>query len=314
CLDPNACNYNPDATVSDGNCAYELDCSGICGGILVEDICGFCGGSAVVEEECLQYLCNLELASYLTFGQGTSDITGFKQDDREFAVIGLVDDVAAFVDITDPFNPVEIGRIAGTPSIWRDLKYWNRHVYIGTEATDGIKVVSVDNPDNPTLVYTITDITNSHNIHIDEDGYLYIVGAAEYDIWIYDLSVPEVPELVGTWEGEYLHDIEVYNNKIYGAGIYTGQFYIIDVSDKTNPMTILSHLTGLYGASTHDCAVTYDEQYLVTADETSGGHIKIWDISDYNNINLLSEYQTHPNHSIHNVYIRPQTNLVIMSY
>ena len=192
---------------------------------------------------------------------------------------------------------MEVGRISGTPSTWRDLKYWNRHVYIGTEADDGIKVISVDDPDNPVLVNSITDFTSSHNIHIDADGYH-----------------PETPQFVGSWDGEYLHDIEVFNNKIYGAGIYSGQFYIIDVSDKTNPTTILSHYSGLDGISTHDCAVTEDEQYLITADETNGGHIKIWDISDYDNINLVSEYMTHPEHSVHNVYVRPGTNLVIMSY
>jgi len=259
--------------------------------------------------------CNLGLASYLGFGQGASDITGFYQDGREFAVVGLVeDDAAVFVDITDPFNPFEISRITGTPSIWRDLKYWDRHVYIGTEAPDGVKVVSVDNPDEPTLVYTIDDFTNSHNIHIDMDGYLYVVGAADHDIWIYDLSIPYEPILVGTWNGEYLHDIEVYNNKLYGAGIYSGQFYIIDVNDKANPETILSHFTGLEGVSTHDCAITYDEKYLITADETSGGHVKIWDITDYQNINMVSEYMTNPNHSVHNIYIRPDTDLLIISY
>ena len=315
CMDSEACNYNQDALVDDGSCAYELDCAGICGGDAVEDICGICDGNTNIEAECAQYYCNLEMASYLTFGQGLSDITGFYQDGREFAVVGLIqDDAASFVDITDPFNPFEVGRIGGTPSIWRDLKYWNRHVYIGTEAEDGVKVVSVDDPDNPTLVNIITDFTNSHNIHIDSDGYLYVIGAADHDVWIYDLNIPATPELVGTWNGEYLHDIEVFNNKIYGAGIYSGQFYIIDVSDKTNPTTILSHYTGLDGISTHDCAVTEDEQYLITADETSGGHIKIWDISDYDNINLVSEYMTHPEHSVHNVYVRPGTNLVIMSY
>jgi choice-of-anchor B domain-containing protein len=256
----------------------------------------------------------MELASYLTFGQGTSDITGFYQDGREFAVVGLIqDDAAAFVDITDPFNPFEVGRIGGTPSIWRDIKYWDRHVYIGTEAQDGIKVVSVDDPDNPTLVHTITDFTNSHNIHMDADGYLYVIGAADHDVWIYELTDhPENPILVGTWNGEYFHDIEVFNNKLYGAAIYSGQFYILDVSDKASPKTILIHQTG--GVMTHDCAVTYDEHYLITADETSGGHVKIWDISDYDNINLVSEYMTHPDHSVHNIYIRPETNLVIMSY
>jgi choice-of-anchor B domain-containing protein len=205
-----------------------------------------------------------------------------------------------------------VGRIEGTPSIWRDLKYWDRHVYIGTEAEDGVKVVSVDDPDNPTLVHSITDFTSSHNIHVDSDGYLYVVGSVDHDVWIYDLVSPEAPELIGTWDGEYFHDIEVYNNKLYGAAIYSGSFYIIDVSDKTNPITILIHETG--GVMTHDCAVTYDENYLITADETSGGHIKIWDISDYENINKISEYMTDPDHSVHNVYIRPETNIVILSY
>ena len=186
---------------------------------------------------------NMDMVGFLDFGQNTSDITGFAQDNREFAVVGL-QDAAAFVDITDPSNPSELGRISGGTSIWRDLKYWNRHVYIGTEALDGVKVVSVDDPDNPSLVNTITDFTNSHNIHIDPDGYLYVVGASTNDIWIYDLTFPANPQLVGTWNGEYLHDIEVYNNKIYGAAIYSGYFYIIDVSDKTNPTTIISYDTG----------------------------------------------------------------------
>ena len=62
---------------------------------------------------------------------------------------------------------------------------------------------------------------------MDADGYLYVVGAAEYDIWIYDVNTPESPELVGTWIGEYFHDIEVFNNKLYGAAIYSGQFLYI---------------------------------------------------------------------------------------
>ena len=256
---------------------------------------------------------NMELVSSISFGQDVSDITGFYQDGREFGVIGL-QNAAAFVDITDPSNPFEVGRISGGNSIWRDLKYWNRHVYIGTEASDGVKVVSVDNLDNPTLVSTISDFGNSHNIHIDADGYLYVVGASSNDVWIYDLNMPAFPQLVGTWSGEYLHDIEVYNNKLYGAGIYTGEFYIIDVSDKTNPYTLVSYNTGGGYISTHDCAVTYDEQYLITADETTGGHIKIWDISNYDNINLVAEYMTNPNHSAHNIYVRPGTDLLIMSY
>ena len=209
---------------------------------------------------------NMQLLSHLPFEQEASDITGFYQDGREFAVMGL-QNAAVFIDITDPFNPYEIARIQGSTSIWRDIKYWNQHVYIGTEADDGIKIVSVEDPDNPTLVNTITDVDNSHNVHIDSDGYLYIVGADVNDIWIYDLAYPANPVLVGTWnyqDGEtsqqgYFHDIEVYNNKLYCAAIYVCYFYIIDVSDKSNPITLASHFAGSAGISTHDVAGTEDE-------------------------------------------------------
>ena len=258
---------------------------------------------------------NMQLLGFLPFEQDCSDITGFYQDGREFAVIGL-QNAASFVDVTDPSNPYEIDRIQGSTSIWRDLKYWNRHVYIGTEADDGIKIVSVDDPDNPILVNTITDVDNSHNVYIDSDGYLYIVGADIYDVWIYSLEDPANPSLVGTWELEYCHDIEVYNNKLYCAAIYTGNFHIVDVSDKSNPITIASHFTGFNGISTHDVAVTEDEQYLFTGDENLSGHIKVWDISDYSNINLVDEWFTpeYETHTVHNLYVRPGTNQLVVSY
>ena len=42
---------------------------------------------------------NMDLLSFIDFGQNTSDITGFNQDGREFAVVGLQNS-AAFVDIS----------------------------------------------------------------------------------------------------------------------------------------------------------------------------------------------------------------------
>ncbi len=158
----------------------------------------------------------MQLLSNISFNQNCSDITGFYQDEREFAVVGLQSG-AAIVDITDPYNPIQIEILEGTTSTWRDLKYWNRYIYIGTEAEDGVKIVSVDNPDEPILVNTVIDFVSSHNIYIDSDGYLYVVGADDNDIWIYDLEDPASPNLVGTWNLEnnsnsqagYCHDIEV---------------------------------------------------------------------------------------------------------
>ena len=244
---------------------------------------------------------NMQLVGHLGFEQETSDITGFAQDGREFAVIGLLD-AAAIVDVTNPALPFETGRIPGSYSIWRDLKYWDEHVYIGTEADDGIKVIDVSNPDNPVLVNTIFDVDNSHNIHI-YDGFLYIVGADVHHIWIYDISNPANPQFTGAWDEEYIHDLDVFQDKAYAMAVYSSTAYIIDVSDKSSPETILSWS---YSGMAHDCAVSPDGQILVTADEMEGGHLKIWDISDYSNIVETSSFQINSSHSIHNVYYKEE--------
>ena len=62
----------------------------------------------------------------------------------------------------------------------------------------------------------------------------------------------------------------------------------------------------------HDAAVREDGNYLVTADEMQGGNLKLWDIRDYSNINLLDEFTVDPTHSVHNVYIKD--GLVYTSY
>ena len=55
CMDPNACNYNPEANLDNGLCLYD-DCEGICGGDAVIDNCDDCvGGTTGViacEEDC----------------------------------------------------------------------------------------------------------------------------------------------------------------------------------------------------------------------------------------------------------------------
>jgi hypothetical protein len=51
CTDPDACNYDPEATVDDGSC-LENDCAGVCDGTAEEDECGVCGGDGTSCEGC----------------------------------------------------------------------------------------------------------------------------------------------------------------------------------------------------------------------------------------------------------------------
>ena len=63
----------------------------------------------------------------------------------------------------------------------------------------------------------------------------------------------------------------------------------------------------------YDCSITSDkEKFLITADEMLSGHLKIWNIEDYDNVELIGEYAANLNHSAHNVYVR--NNLVFTSY
>ena len=44
CIDSQACNYDSSATIDNNSCIFTIDCSGVCGGSSVEDICGVCEG------------------------------------------------------------------------------------------------------------------------------------------------------------------------------------------------------------------------------------------------------------------------------
>ena len=61
---------------------------------------------------------NVQLLSFLPYDEDASDITGFAQDGREFAVMGLTNG-STFVDVTDPYNPFEVGYIPGSNSVWK---------------------------------------------------------------------------------------------------------------------------------------------------------------------------------------------------
>ena len=45
CTNINACNYDIEATIDDGSCESEYDCTGLCGGNKLVDDCGICGGN-----------------------------------------------------------------------------------------------------------------------------------------------------------------------------------------------------------------------------------------------------------------------------
>ena len=265
---------------------------------------------------------NIRPIAHLELGT-CNDIWGYTAPDgHEFALVGHNTGTYIFDVSTNPHDPIETGFIPGNNSSWRDLKTYGYYCYVVNESGGGMDIISLEDPFNPYKVGSYTSSTRTaHNMFI-ADGYAYLVGSAGgaggtsawQGIIILELSDPENPTELGRWEETYIHDIFVKNDTAYACDIYNGSLYIIDVSDKTNPTTMVEHNYSNYGC--HDVWVTDDSKYAVTSDEENGGYVYIFDIQDFNNINMVATwYPNEPqvqNKSAHNVEIKD--DLLYVSY
>ncbi len=260
---------------------------------------------------------NVRAVGHIPFNY-CSDIWGYTSPDgHEFALVGRWDGTS-IVDIsTNPHEPIEVGFIPGESSTWRDLKVHDTYCYVTNESGGGLDIIDLSDPFNAVKVNAYTEtFSSAHNIYI-ADGYAYIFGANNGNggCRILDLeSDPQNPVEVGSWEETYFHDGYVKNDTLYGSGIYMGSLYIVDISDKANPITMVEHNYSNYGS--HAVWLSGDSKYAITADEKSGGYINIFDIQDFSNINHLSTWYPNEsqaeNKSVHNVFWKD--DLLFISY
>ena len=236
---------------------------------------------------------------------------------------------------TDTGYPEEISFIPGSFSTHRDIKTHGHYMYVGTEANlgdpalfpdwtldpEGVQVIDISDPANPEIINEWDEIYQSHNLMVDENGFLYIVGTdVSDDMIILDLSDPVNPYKVGGWsyydapsQDGYLHDVCIHEDVLYGCGIYVDRIYAFNISDKTNPQ-LIHEWSGI--PSAHACWVSDDGNTLFTGSETVNGHIKSWDVSfiETGNVNLLDEWLplNGENWSAHNLFVKG--NYLYISY
>ena len=114
----------------------------------------------------------------------------------------------SIVDLSDPADPQEVFFFPGPTSIWREVKVWEDHAYITTEANGGgITIVDMSPlPQSNALTATVffdPAWETSHALFIDENGRLYIFGAGEGNggAIMYDLTQdPMAPVSVGEYD------------------------------------------------------------------------------------------------------------------
>lgn len=262
---------------------------------------------------------NIDFKSNLKFGSNKlSNIWGYTQDGKEYALVGLTGsnvstDAMAIVDVTDPGTPATLFKVAGPASTWREIRTWQHYAYITTEHannTFGVTIVDLQYlPDSiRTKQYTENGkISNVHALHID-DGYMYLYGASNNieslgGVNIVSLNDPWNPAQVGVYNQNYVHDGMVKDNKIYAGEIYKGQFTVIDVTDKTQPVVINSQATP--SAFTHNTWLSSDNKILYTTDEVPNAYVASYDVQNLMNIVALDRYKRANNNKAipHNTYV-----------
>ncbi len=252
--------------------------------------------------------------NYPPFNWSYSDVWGFAANGSEFAVLGSSLGVY-IIDVTNPAVPVVASFVPGPQSNWRDMKHLGDYVFSVSEASGGMQVIDVSNP------YAAFDATRwgttAHNLYIDETtqrAYLFGVGNNNP---ILDISNPLAPTQIGDYSDRYLHDGYVKDGILYGAKIYNDAphgsgLYILDV---TNPASIDTVTIVTWpNAVCHNVWTNEDATIAVTTDETQGGHLRIWDITDLGAVLPDGEYTATGAEAriIHNAFI--QEGLVYISY
>ncbi|PVW14127.1 choice-of-anchor B family protein [Marixanthomonas spongiae] len=255
------------------------------------------------------------------------------QDGTEYALMGL-DNGTAFIDISDPINPIYLGKLPThtSSSSWRDIKVYNNYAFVVSEASGhGMQVFDLTrlrNVTSPPVTFTedahYDGFGNAHNLVINEDsGYAYGVGTGTFNGGPHFVNIQDPLNPVG--EGGYSNDyyshdaqVVIYNGPdtdYTGREIYVGsnenEIVIVDITDKANPQSI-STISYSNVSYTHQGWFTEDERYFIAGDEIDeidygfNTRTLIFDLNDLDNPQLHFEYSGPTSATDHNGYVLGQ--------
>ncbi|MGE0174889.1 MAG: LVIVD repeat-containing protein [Oligoflexales bacterium] len=246
----------------------------------------------------------LALLSQMNKYAGYNDVWGYTDPNgREYALLGVVNGTSV-VDITDAPNIREVAFIESANSIWKDIKTYKNYAYVVNESGGGLQVLDLsDLPNSVKLVNTYTEIRTSHNIWVDEEaGLIYLEGNMIKPVIVLSLADPIHPVEISKF-GVECHDIYVRDHIAYIAEGYSGTFALFDMKDPAAP-TLLKRFRIPNAGYVHNLWLTEDGSHLMSTEETTGKTVKMWDISDLNNIHMTGEYLGPQKIMAHNTHIK----------
>ena len=253
------------------------------------------------------------------------------QTGKEYAIMGL-NNGTAFIDISNPVAAIYLGKLPTHTqnSIWRDIKTYNNHAFIVSEASNhGMQVFDLTRlrdvsnpPENFDEDAHYSGFGNAHNIVINENsGFAYAVGTGTFNGGPHFVNIqdPLNPIAAGGYEmADYSHDAQVVtyqgpDTEHVGKEIYIGsnvnKIVILDVTDKNNVKKI-SEINYSEIGYTHQGWFTEDERYFILGDETDEQNFGmntrtlVFDFLDLDNPVLSSTYSGASAAIDHNGYVK----------
>jgi choice-of-anchor B domain-containing protein len=249
---------------------------------------------------------------------------------KEYALVGTTTS-SAFVDVTDPSNPIFLGRLptATSNSLWRDIKTYSNHAFIVSEAPGhGMQIFDLTrlrNVGNPPETFTADATYNgfgsAHNIVINENsGFAYAVGSDTFSGGPHFVNIqnPTNPTAAGGYADDaYSHDAQVvtYNGpdtehtgKELLIGSNENEVVIVDVTDKNAP-TQISTINYSNIGYTHQGWFTENMEYFLLGDEIDeinfgvNSRTLVFDFTDLDNPVFHMEYLGPTGAIDHNGYV-----------
>lgn len=259
----------------------------------------------------------------------------------EIAIVGRIDGTA-FVDVSDPVNPVYLGELPLTPgarpNLWRDMKVYGHHAFIvadnagphGMQVFDLNRLLTVDAPPVTFTADTVyTGIHSAHNLAINpETGFAYTVGnsgggeTCGGHLHMVDVRTPTRPVFAGCYvipNSPGTHDLQCVTYRGPDAD-YQGReicfnssatmLDIADVTDKQHPVRVAS-ATYPSLAYSHQGWLSEDHRYFYLndeLDEVAGGAARtrtlIFDVAQLDDPVLVEQYLGETAATDHNLYVR----------
>ena len=241
------------------------------------------------------------------YGNAYNEVWGLALNGREYAVIGTTLGTH-FIDVTRPQDAEEVAFVAGASAgadlVHRDFHNYGCYLYaVSDEGHGSLQIMDVSGlPERVEVVYDSPEFfEKSHNIFIDTSrAVLYACfarGGARptTPLKLLDISDPVHPKELATYNNfgsgavSHVHDCFVENGTAFLNLGFDGMA-IVDFSDPLRP-NFRNTLTDYpYAGYNHSGWPTQDLQYYYLGDESHGFPMKILDVSDPMEIQVIDTF------------------------